>query len=100
MDLKLGENFSYSVGNTTRLHGPTCSTKNVPVYRARPMVRLTCCLPLLLVIFILTPAYAVSDQYSELQGEIAGIRKLKHRNELLLGQCYVSGYYIVHVSLL
>jgi hypothetical protein len=62
------------------------------------MVRLTCWLPLLLVIFILTRADAFSDQCSELQGEIAGIRKLNHRNELLLGQCYVSGYYIVHVS--
>ena len=62
------------------------------------MVRLRCCLSLLLVIFILTPAYAVSDQCSELQGEIAAIRKLNHRNELLLGQGYVSGYYIVHVS--
>jgi len=62
------------------------------------MVRLTCWLPLLLVICILTRADAVSDQCSELQGEIAAIRKLNHRNELLLGQCYVSGYYIVHVS--
>jgi hypothetical protein len=62
------------------------------------MVRLTCWLPLLLVTFVLTRADAVSDQCSELQGEIAGVRKLHHRNELLLDQCYVSGYYIVHVS--
>jgi len=62
------------------------------------MDRLNSWLPLLLVIFILTRADAVSDQCTELQGETAGIRKLNHRNEVLLGQCYVSGYYIVHVS--
>jgi len=62
------------------------------------MFRLTCWLPLLLVNFILTRADGVSDQCIELQGEIDGIRKLNHRNEVLLGQCYVSGYYIVHVS--
>ena len=62
------------------------------------MVRLTCWLPLLHVIFILTRADAVCDQCSELQNEIAGVRKLNHRNELLLGQCYVSGYYIIRVS--
>jgi hypothetical protein len=61
------------------------------------MVHLICWLPLLLVIFILTRADAVPDQCSELQGEIAGVRKLNHRNEVLLGQCYVSGYYIVYV---
>jgi len=62
------------------------------------MFLLTCWLPLLFVIFILTRADGVSDQCRELQGEIAGIRKLNHRNEVLLGQCYVSGYYNVHVS--
>ena len=62
------------------------------------MVRLNCWLPLLQVILILTRADAVSELCRELQGEIAGIRKSNHRNEVLLGQCYVSSYYIVHVS--
>ena len=62
------------------------------------MFRLICWLPLLLVIFILTREDAVSDQCSKLPGEIAGVRKLNHRNGVLLGQCYVSGYYIFHVS--
>jgi len=62
------------------------------------MVRLNSWPPLLLVIFILTRADAVSDQCRELQDEIVGITKLNHRNEVLLGQCYVSSYYIVHVS--
>jgi len=61
------------------------------------MVRFNCWAPLLLVIVILTRADVVSDQCKELQGEIAGITKLNHRNEVLLGQCYVSGYYIVHL---
>jgi hypothetical protein len=62
------------------------------------MACLTCWLPLLLLNFVLTRADAVSDQCSELHGETAGVRKLNQRNELLLNQCYVSGYYMVHVS--
>jgi hypothetical protein len=62
------------------------------------MVRVTCWLSLLLVIFILTQAEDVPDQCSELKGKIVGVRQLNRRKELLLGQCYVSGYYIVHVS--
>jgi len=54
------------------------------------MVRFNCWPTLLLVIVILTRADAVSDQCKELQGEIVGIRKLNHRKEVLLGQCYVS----------
>jgi hypothetical protein len=62
------------------------------------MVPVTCWLSLLHVIFILTRAEDIPDRCSELQSEIAGVRKLNYRNELLVGQCYVSGYYIVHVS--
>jgi len=62
------------------------------------MFRLRFWLPLLLVNIILTRADGVSDQCRELQGETACIRKLNHRNEVLLGQCYVSGYYKDHVS--
>jgi len=61
------------------------------------MFRLNCWPPFLLVNVILTRADVVSDQCRDLQGEIAGITKLNHRNEVLLGQCYVSGYYILHV---
>jgi len=55
-------------------------------------------LPLLLVLFLLRQINAVSDKCGELQSEISRLSKLNHRNELLVGQCYVSGYFAVHVS--
>jgi hypothetical protein len=64
------------------------------------MVHVTFWLLLFLAISLLGQSNAVSDQCGELQKEIARIRELNRRSELLLGQCYVSGYYIVYVSLL
>jgi hypothetical protein len=83
---------------STRLHGVTCSTNQFSVYRAIPMVRVTLWLQLLLVVLIQRQSAAVSDQCSELQEEISRVRKLNHRNKILVDQCYVSGYYTVHMS--
>jgi hypothetical protein len=85
---------------STTLHGFTYTTKNLSVYRATPMVHVTVWLQLLLVVLILRQSAAVSDQCSELQDEISRVSKLNHRNEILVDQCYVSGYYNVHKSLL
>ena len=68
------------------------------VFRVMPMVHVIFWLPFLFVVFLLEQSNAVSDQCGELQSEISCIRKLNHRNKLLLDQCYVSGYYIVNVS--
>jgi hypothetical protein len=62
------------------------------------MVHVTFWLPFLLLIFLLRQTNAFSDQCGELQNEISRLSKLNHRNELLVGQCYVSGYFAVHVS--
>jgi hypothetical protein len=69
------------------------------------MVRLTLCLQLLLLVLILKHSGAVSDQCSELQGEIRRLEEdlknttaLKHNKEQQAGDCEVSGYYIAHVS--
>jgi len=62
------------------------------------MVHVTFRLLLLLMLFLLRQTSTVSDQCGELQSEISRLSKLNHRNELLAGQCYVSGYYAVHVS--
>jgi hypothetical protein len=83
---------------STTLHGVTCSTNNQPFYRAPPMVRVTLWLQLLLVVLILRQSAAVSDQRSDLQEEIVRVRKLNHRNKILVDQCYVSGYYNDHMS--
>jgi hypothetical protein len=61
------------------------------------MVHVIFRLPLLLVLFLLRQTNAVSDQCGELQSEISRLSELNHRNELLAGQCYVSGYFAVRV---
>jgi hypothetical protein len=65
------------------------------------MFRVTFCLQLLLVVFILQQSGAVSDQCRELQQQIsrfvqavAGTTELKHGNESLTCQCFVSLCYI------
>jgi len=62
------------------------------------MFHVTFRLPLLLVLFLLRHTKAVSDQCCELQSEISRLNKLNHRNELLVDQCYVSGYFAFRVS--
>ena len=86
------------------------------------MVRITIWLHLLLLVLMLRHSDAVSEQCSELQNEIfileghilKRITELEHRNEILvsqdfviglqysifiyIAQCYISGYYIFHVS--
>jgi len=62
------------------------------------MVHVTFWLPFLLVLFLLRHTNAFSDQCGELQSEISRLIKLNHRNELLVGQCYVSCYFAVRVS--
>jgi len=62
------------------------------------MVHVTFRLPLLLLLFLLRQTNVVSDQCGEMQSEISRLSELNHRNELLVGQCYVSGYFAVHVS--
>jgi hypothetical protein len=80
------------------LHRLTCSTNQLSLYRAKPMFRVTFCQQFLLVFLILRQADAVSDQCSELQSETDRVRKQNQRNEHLVGQCYVSGYYTEHMS--
>ena len=55
-------------------------------------------LTLLLVLSLLGQTNAVSYQCCELQSEFSRLSKLNHRNELLVGHCFVSGYFAVHVS--
>jgi hypothetical protein len=63
------------------------------------MVQVTFSLPFLLVVFLLEQTNTVSyNQCAEMQSEVSRLRKLNRRNELLLGECYVSGYYTVNMS--
>jgi hypothetical protein len=55
-------------------------------------------LPLLLGIFILRKPDVASEQISELTGGTASKSGLRREKNLLAAMCYVSGYYIVHVS--
>jgi hypothetical protein len=80
------------------VHGVTCSKNHLSSYRAQPMFRVTFWLQWLPLILIIRQSASVSDQCSELREEIDRVRKLSHRNDLLVAQCYVSGYYTVHVS--
>jgi hypothetical protein len=68
------------------------------VFRVTPVDHVYLWLPLWLVLFLLRQTNAISDQRGKLQREMSRISKLNHRNELLVDQCYVSGYYTVHVS--
>jgi len=73
------------------------------------MVRVTFWVQYLFALLTLTQTQtdAVSDQSSELEKEmsrlerdVTRITELKQKNELRACQCHVSGYYIIHVSLL
>jgi hypothetical protein len=69
------------------------------------MVRDTFWVQYLFALLMLTQTDEVSDQSSELEKEmsrlerdVTRITELKQKNELRACQCYVSGYYIIHMS--
>ena len=69
------------------------------------MIRVNFWVLLLFVILIQRQTDADSDQFSELEKEMSclergvkSITELKHKNELRVGQCHVSGYYVFHVT--
>jgi len=71
------------------------------------MVRVTFWVQYLFALLMLTQTDAVSDQSSKLKKEMSRLERdvtkitdLKQKNELRACQCHVSGYYIIHVSLL
>jgi len=60
----------------------------------KQMSGLTYWLPSLLVVLILKETQAYFDPCSELKREIDYVKKMNHRNELLVFQCQVSRKYI------
>ena len=62
------------------------------------MAYITGWLPLLFVIFILTKSDVASEHCGELSGGTASDSNLTRGKELLAALCYVSGYYIVHIT--
>ena len=62
------------------------------------MAYITGWLQLLFVIFVLTKSDVASEQCGELSGGTASDSQLRRGKELLAALCYVSGYYIVHIT--
>jgi hypothetical protein len=83
------------------MHGAKRSTTKVSLHRTTPMVRVTLCLQLLLLVFIPKQSDAAPYQSSELLGEIdrseadmANTTELQHHNGEEVRDCCVGGYYI------